>query len=233
MKIAICDDEQLFRETLSNFLHTNECNVELYEFTHAEPLLHSNKQFDLIFLDIEMPGLNGLETAKFINKKSPNTLIIFMTSHSEYVYDAFKVHTFRFLNKPVTVKALKEVIYEAEREIMNNRKVIIKHRGETFEIPMHTIVYLEAFGDGTYIHTNTGKTFESSYQLKEWNEKLKAQSFVKIQRSYIISLKYLLKMKENQIWLEGVEEPFQISRRNMAYFKNIYLSYIKKNAHIM
>ncbi len=122
MKIAICDDEQIFRDTLYKKLVKYNKTFEIKEFRTGRELIDSRIKFDIIFLDIEMPELNGMDTAKKLRKLSVGSIIIFLTSHIECIQDAFKVKAFRFLSKPVQEDALNEALEEAEKEIVGQEK---------------------------------------------------------------------------------------------------------------
>ena len=186
MKAAICDDEKIFRDDLIKHLQKMDPDLEFHEFTNGKELIRSKMQFDIIFLDIEMPELDGMETAAKLRKLSVGSLIIFLTSHIERVQDAFKVKAFRFLTKPVEAEPLLEALKSAKAEIEQQEKVVINQKGRIYELKLTDIVYIEAYGDGTYIYDNRDNVYECSVQLKEWNNRLEGSGFYKIHKSYII-----------------------------------------------
>lgn len=102
MKIAVCDDEQesliLTKEILQNY---KSISITIDCFTSGKELLHSNAAFDIILLDIDMPDLSGIETAKKIRETNPSVPILYLTDYTDYVFSAFEVHAFAYLIKPV------------------------------------------------------------------------------------------------------------------------------------
>lgn len=110
MNIAICDDERIFRDTLEQAIRAQLKICSIRQFVCGEDLLREAADFDVIFLDIEMPGLNGMQTAEMIRKLSKEIRIVFLTSHGEFVHDAFRVRAFRYLSKPIEPSTLQETL---------------------------------------------------------------------------------------------------------------------------
>ena len=232
MKIAVCDDERMIRELLCGYLNEYNNLFDIRCFSSGEEITAARDSFDIIFLDVQMTGIDGMETAKRLRAKGCGALIIFLTSYMEYVFDAFKVNTFRYLPKPLEKGKFLEALSAAEREIKANRKVTVSRFGETSEIALDKLAYLEAFGDGTYLHCSKSEYYESGLALKEWETKLSPHGFFRISRSMLVSLGAIQKYSGNEVWLKGFAEPFTVSRRSVTDFKNEYMNYIKTHAHI-
>ena len=142
MKIALCDDEKIFRDDIYRYIIKYNPDYEIREFPNGRALLNSREEFDIIFLDIEMPELNGMDTAAKLRNFSSDSIIIFLTSHIEKVQDAFKVRAFRFLTKPVQEDALKEAFTQAVKEISEQEKILINQKGRISEVKIDDIVYI-------------------------------------------------------------------------------------------
>ena len=233
MKIALCDDEKIFRDDIYRYIIKYNPDYEIREFPNGRALLNSREEFDIIFLDIEMPELNGMDTAAKLRNFSSDSIIIFLTSHIEKVQDAFKVRAFRFLTKPVQEDALKEAFTQAVKEISEQEKILINQKGRISEVKIDDIVYIEAFGDGTYIYDAKDNVYECTVQLKEWDSRLSGKNFFKIHKSYIISMRYVTGFTGNHLTLNGVPSEFTVSRRNVTSFKEAYLNFVKNNSHIV
>ena len=233
MKIAICDDEKHMRSLLRQKLAARSGEIKVTEFSGGRELISSKESFDMIFLDIEMPDLDGMETAARLREKGVSSLMIFLTSHEEFMRDAFKVKAFRFLSKPVDEKELDEAMSEAEKELSAQNKLIIEQRGRIYEVRSADVLYIEAYGDGTYIYDNAGNVYDSKKQLKQWEEELSGQPFFKIHKSYIVSLAQVARIEGAEVTLIGQKKPLTVSRRNLSAFKEAYLDHVRKNARIV
>ncbi|MBP3617471.1 MAG: response regulator transcription factor [Lachnospiraceae bacterium] len=229
-RIAVCDDEKIFREQVIKQIRAYDDRVVLHEYTSGDKLLQTGEVYDLIFLDIEMPGSNGMVTAKKLREKKVESHIVFLTTHKECVFDAFKVRAFRFLNKPVNPAKLREVLQELEKEKQSDERIVVEQKGKSFDILLKHVVYLEAFGDGTYIYDKYGQVYSSSMQLKEWEEKLQEKGFYRIHKSYMVSMAYVKSRDKEMLELSDLDVTLKIARRNVGEFKEAYLNYVDKNA---
>ncbi len=234
-KIAVCDDEQIFIDDVVAKLKEQSEQCEISEYTSGEELLDSPLDFNIIFLDIEMTGINGINTAFLLRERKYDGMIIFLTSHTEFMPDAFKVKAFRFLDKPLDNENFNEAFSEAKKEILNTEHILLSDRsGKKVYLKLIDIVYLEAYGDGTYIYGNTGNVYDTDKPLKYWKEQIGSEHFYQIHKSFIVSYLYVSAiLKSDQVAMRGIEQPLDISRRNVVPFRNGFFGYIKKHAKVM
>lgn len=129
LKIAICDDETILCKELKEKISKFYSEYSIDTFHSGKELLRCPNEYDIIFLDIEMPGEDGMETAKKLRSQNCKSYIIFLTSHTEYMPDAFKVKAFRFLAKPLDEEHLKEALADAQKELADSKKIIISNFG--------------------------------------------------------------------------------------------------------
>lgn len=234
-KIAVCDDEQIFVDDVVKKLKEQSEQCEISEYISGEDLLNSPLEFDMIFLDIEMTGINGINAAFTLRERGFDGMIIFLTSHTEFMPDAFKVKAFRFLDKPFDSEKFNEAFSEAKKEIMNTEHILLSDRnGKTVYLKLTDIVYLEAYGDGTYIYGKTGIVYDTDKPLKYWKEQIGSEHFYQIHKSFIVSYLYVSDIsKDGQVVMKGFKQPLDISRRNVVPFRNGFFDYIRKYARIM
>jgi DNA-binding LytR/AlgR family response regulator len=234
-KIAVCDDEQIFIDDVVAKLKEQSEQCEISEYTSGEELSDSPLDFNIIFLDIEMVGINGINTAFSLRERKYDGMIIFLTSHTEFMPDAFKVKAFRFLDKPLDDEKFNEAFTEAKKEILNAEHILLSDRsGKKIYLKLTDIVYLEAYGDGTYIYGKTGSVYDTDKPLKYWKEQIGSEHFYQIHKSFIVSYLYVSTiLKSDQVVMKVVERPLDISRRNVVPFKNGFFDYIKKYAKVM
>lgn len=233
MRIAVCDDEKIFRDQTISCIKSHDNDYRIYEYKSGQELLCTKEDFDIIFLDIEMPGMDGMSVAKELRSNGVESIIIFLTSHTELVYDSFKVEAFRFLNKPVNQLALKEAIDDAAVKILSTEKLVINQKGKLHNVNLKDIVYLEAFGDGTYIYDKSGNVYEALVQLKEWEQRLKEKNFFKIHKSYIVSLMYVKNLEDGKLELNYSNTVLTVSRRNLKSFRDAYMEFIRSHARVI
>ena len=196
MTALIIDDNLIARATLGQLASQVRdlevrCEydnaIDAYNHLQSEPV-------DLIFLDIEMPEMSGLELTKSLVSKPP--LIIFTTSKSEYAVEAFELNVVDYLVKPVSpIRFLQAV--EKARESVDSKKEIVQVKQDEFifvrdsnitrRIKFDDILYAEAMGDYVKFYTPT-KTYAIHGTLKSAEEKLPAVNFIRIHRSYIVAL---------------------------------------------
>ena len=231
MKInaAICDDQLvLAKETAYELSQLcPDYSVDIY--TSGRELIQSEVYYDLIFLDIEMPEQDGMQTAEQIREHGNGGHIVFLTSHTERMPDAFKVKAFRFLCKPIESEKFREAVIQAEKEILNDKKISLIEKGRTRLISLNDIVCVEAFGDGTYIHTKY-EIIENSRTLKYWKDVLGKEHFYQTHKSYLVALRYVKSIGVTDAEMLYMKERPLISRRRQAEFNKEFLTYVKRNA---
>lgn len=234
MRIAICDDVKGYRETVKTCINAYNSEFEVEEYTNGSELLATDKRYDLLFLDIEMPGLDGMTTAKKLRECKDDVRIVFLTSHDEFVYDAYEVKAFHFLRKPLETERLEKVLKMVEEELSEDEQVKLEWDGEAYYVKVKDIVYLEAYGDGVYLFDRFGKVYEERREtLKNWNARLKEKGFVQVHRTYLISMRYIERYGADRIKLKYVEEPIVMSRRYASGFKDTFFQFVEENGRVI
>lgn len=232
LKVAVCDDEIIIAKEISKEL-TQLCpDYSVDIFTDGKDLINTEIHYDLIFLDIDMPQLDGMQTAEHIRANGNGEYIIFLTSHTEFMPDAFKVKAFRFLIKPIDHEKFNEAVIQAEKEILNDEKVSISEKGKTRLVSIKDIVCVEAFGDGTYVHTKY-EAIENNKTLKYWKGVLGNEHFFQTHKSYIVAFRYVKCIGVSDIEMQFMTEKPLVSRRKQSEFNQMFFNYVKRNARIL
>ncbi|MFQ9515778.1 MAG: LytR/AlgR family response regulator transcription factor [Eubacterium sp.] len=231
LSVAICDDEKIIRSEIKRILLEIRPEYDVSIYGSGRELIKSKKVYDLIFLDIEMPELDGMKTAEILRKNENDEYIIFLTSHVELMPEAFKVKAFRFLNKPIESEKFCEAVTEAEKEILSNEKLAVSIKGEMKLIGLKDIVYLEAFGDGTYIYTNK-EVIESGNTLKYWSQRLGTKYFFQTHKSYIVALRHVENIDATRVKMKFncKEEEVPVSRRKRTQLKQAVFEFVRGNS---
>lgn len=227
LKMAVCDDDVIICRQMSELLQERDRDYTIDVYVSGKELIESQKEYDVIFLDIEMEPIDGIETAKILRNKRRKDYIIFLTSHTDYMPEAFKVQAFRFLQKPIQIQQFTEAITEAEKDILEDEKFVVSSDEGMVLINQKDIVYIEALGDGSCLHTEK-ETYVIKKYLKQWEAILDSSRFFKIHKSYLLGLRYVKVMNESNVELNVDDISLPVARRRRKAFENNYIEYVKK-----
>lgn len=207
MNCLIIDDNKLARTAMKQLAgHVDQLRVagECASALEAYNILQKEK-IDILLLDIEMPGMNGIELTRNIGRKGP--IIIFTTAKKDYALEAFELHVADYLIKPVTpsrflqaIERAKELYQGSTRELhdTDNEFVFIRDNGILRKIRLDEILYLEAMGD--YVKLHTGQKFHAVHStLKSIEERLPDTKFIRVHRSYIVALDKIESIQDGDI----------------------------------
>lgn len=231
IRIAICDDEKHFVEQLKNILLTYNKNIEetiyVEEFYDGIMLLDKyDCRFDIIFLDIKMPYMDGVKVAEKIREKDKDVRIIFLTSLLGRAVDGYKVRAENFLIKPIEKK---KVIHEIDNYIMLIRMnkqycILIENTEGQFRVPIASLKYIETYNRNLLIHTEE-QSIVCYKKLKELKEHLKDYGFAQSHKGYLVNLSYVKSIKGNDIMLT-TKEVLPISRAMKKEFMQCLANYM-------
>ena len=229
MRIAICDDEELYRVELKTILDKLLINVDynIDTFDDGNRLIESFKAqpYDILFLDIEMPAVDGITLAKSLRAISEKVFIVFLTSHVEYAIEGYEVNALRYLTKPVDIEKLKEVIRYVQEKQGAVRQLIIKEDGEELLINITDVIYIESMNQNVRIVTTKGEHV-IRYNIGDFEDQLKNDGFFRSHRGYLISLAKVKKLSKNDVIMEG-DVVLPVSRSNVKALKDTLYSYVE------
>lgn len=199
MQVAICDDERIFREELKEILiqykTEKRLHIDIFEYENGQELLASENVFDMVFMDYQMPKLNGLEAARILRTKNSICSIIFITSYPEFILDSFEVQPFRFMVKPIKNEKIYEVIGSYIKQQKLLYPLIVIENGEQKSVNAQDIIYIE--GDGKYCIIRTNKeTIHSSKTISHVHKLLPEYCFYRIHKSYVINMYCVSSLKK-------------------------------------
>lgn len=222
MKIAICDDEQEARDILKKILEEYEENLEKIDtYSSGEEFLLSDIKYDLLFLDIDMKGINGIETARKIRLKDKKLKIVYVTAYKEYAGQAFSVHAFGYLLKPVK----KEKVYAQIKDALSYREEVAK------EIPVIEFITLEGrirvecdkicyfeFSNRKIKLVLNDKRYFMKGKISDIKEKMEGYGFASPHKSFVVNLDQIKNIKGYDIYLMN-DEILPLSQKQAVAFK--------------
>ncbi|MDC7279313.1 MULTISPECIES: LytR/AlgR family response regulator transcription factor [Pseudobutyrivibrio] len=235
IKIAICDDSEYMRKQTDDLLlkYSLEKNLDysVKQFDNGEALLEEIDSFNLIFLDyqFEGKGADGMTIAKEIRKKNSDVTIIFLSSYTNVVFEAFEVSAFRFLIKPLSEESLYTTMDDYMKSIQSDKTILIKVDGTNHIIYESQITYIEANGKKAIIHlANDSEPIEVNETLSDVEEKITENCFNRCHKSFVVNMKYIDSFCHTDIILTN-KESVMVSRQKYKSFCDAYAEYISNN----
>ena len=235
MRIAICDDEEQYRAQLMACLTKlgGALDTDVESFYDGNELLreYEKEPFDIVFLDIEMPLMDGITLAKKLRAISEKVYIVFLTGHVEYAIEGYEVNALRYLTKPVQIEKLKEVLQFVKDKSKSHRQLIIKEDGEEILINLEDIIYFEAQNQNVLIHTTRGD-HNIRYNIGDFENQLKNDGFFRTHRGFIVSLSKVKRLVKNDVILSGDEGEVivPVSRNSLKALKEALYSFVEGQA---
>ena len=239
MRIALCDDDRIFLELFEKYV--KKCfdrfftNVSIYKYTNGITLLdrHRNDPFDLIFLGIDMPQISGFEVAERFKITNPNSRFVFVTSHSELVFQSFDFQPFNFIQKGDRERMLAKidkVAFQLMRELKQSKKIILedKNYGRT-AVYLKDIKYIESSGHYVKYYIDK-KEFPIKLRgsISGLEEQYVTADFVHIHRRYIVNLKHIFNVDAgNGVVILKQGEQLPLSRTLKDIVSEQYSQYLR------
>lgn len=235
IKIAFCDDDQEELSKLKDYLfeylaEPSSVNVEYSLFRSGTELLsaaESGERFDIIFLDVMMPFINGIDTAKELRQFNGMSKIIFLTSSREFAVESYAVKAFQYLLKPIQQNGFIALLRSVLDEILDEeqRYMVVETKNKLEKIFFFNIVYIEIMGRTLYYHLRNGNVLEQFGSMAELAKKLAVYPmFFKSHRSYLVNMDYISNITATEIRMNtGSRIP--ISRKSHTTVKKAYLEY--------
>ncbi|MFH5849680.1 LytR/AlgR family response regulator transcription factor [Clostridium perfringens] len=221
--IALCEDNSLQREELKNNLSKvlDEIGVEykLLTFETGEDLLREYPEnLDMLFLDIQMGELTGMETARKVRKYDDKVEIIFITALWDYIQKGYEVRAFRYLIKPVKFKELQEQVTACVGNILHKRYtyITIKDKNNVLKIRTEDILFLETFERKVIIHTNS-QDYIVKMSMNKLEKELNNKGFFRCHTSYIVNLIKIEEIKKDYLLINKFTLP--VSKHRMKNLK--------------
>lgn len=225
LDIAVVDDEKVIREYICELIEKQRPESRTEAYATGEELLASGRLFDIVFLDIQMDGINGIETARVLQKRQEETVLIFITGLKEYVFDAFDLYAFQYLLKPLDENKFSEVLDRAVKEAgrkKGKRGLFIKARNLTLDVA--DILYIESRGKKVEIHTA-----RESIEIYGTMEELEGQlgtGFYRCHRAYIVNMAHITEYGSDSIQLTNGNRVY-LAKRKYGEFVKAYMWHLQ------
>lgn len=232
MKLCICDDDEVIHKTIKSYCNIISVNsqYEFFDSFSAEELLDNyskNQHYDIIFLDIEMDIISGIEAAEKIKKISPNVIVVFISNYPQYVFDTFKVEPLHFLVKPISEEEFISVFQRAMHKYKClNSSITLKWQNERYVINVDTIKYIEGYKRHITVFTKDCM-YEAIGKIPDLLNELSPHGFIRTHQGFIVNMNYIKRFDPTDVVLfDGTKVMISVRKRAEAlqqfdkYLKN-------------
>lgn len=235
LRIIVCEDNKILCDTYAEMVRNifdeegfgDEEIVEIVKYQSGEEVLKDTGEKDIVFMDVELEQMSGIEVSYKLKEKYPRIIIFIVTAYGQYIDDAFRVNAFRFIKKDFDIERFKRNVREALQVYYSDGgKVLVQEKKVTYTKYKSEIIFIEAKGHGSIVHTSE-KSYYSQHTMKEWKKTLNKGCFIQSHRSYIVNLNYIRRLTEKEIYFENCENIAFIAERTYKRFIKQYDAYRK------
>lgn len=234
IRIAIVEDEPDASETLKNMIqkfgaeHAPSAAFDIAVFSDAETFLRDLRDYEVIFLDIQMDGMSGMDAAREIRKRNEEVLIVFVTNMAQYAIESYEVEAYDFILKPLSYhnffmkfrRILKKIAH-----LSNDDYCTLTTRFETRKVKIKDIIYVESCNHNLIFHIHGGEEVRiTGSTMNEWERKLTPYYFIRCNSGFLVNLKYVSAVRGEYVETEG--QKLHISRSRRQSFLAAFAKYV-------
>ena len=234
---AVCDDDIAFTKVLYNNLNNilisapSTIEYKVLQYTSSKQLLDdiSIHPINILLLDIDMPNINGFQIAEILQKKSPDTIIIFVSAYDNLVYDSFQFNPFCFLRKNhlknelmPTIQKVLNVFFE------NNNTILFKTIEGNINVRVKDINFIESNKNYYEINMISGRVYKCRGTLSSIEAYLPSDDFYRIHKAFIINFNNIVSVDSNRKITIANKKYFYVSLRKWSSFKSLYMDFSRK-----
>lgn len=217
IKVCVCDDDETIVNRICSVIDSlskkNNIISKVEIFYDGATLLNNiqnnNSYYDVIFLDIEMNNMDGIETAKRLRLRDELVHIIYVTSHENYAIDAFAVRPYQFVLKPFKDEIIEKYFLDVYEKIINNDETFeFKHKGTYYKLLLKNVKYFESKNRSIEVYMTDGTIYEF-YDRLDSVEKYLSNSkmdFLRIHKSILVNSRYIVKKRYDHVELTNGEK---------------------------
>ncbi len=232
IRIAICDDEKEMSDRTaklaSDFFRRKNLQTTLLQFSGGEELLRYDKPIDILFLDIQMKGPDGMETARKLRERGFKGFLIFITIFKEMVFQSFEVQAYDYLVKPLEEAHFERTMERLYSSMQNacEANLLVRKGSESRMIPFDEIIFCEIIDRKIYLHLVSAEVADFYERIENLENRLDGR-FYRCHRSFLINLQHLKGYKDGRAYMTGGTE-IPVSRLRAKEFSGVILQYMKE-----
>lgn len=222
MRIAVVDDELVWREKIKNYLKKIVKKYDVVNvFVSGKDFLEKSEKFDIVFMDVEMKEMGGLETTQIYKEKYPGAVVAMLTTHDEMCSQGYMVDAFRYISKTDMYKGIQEALYSLQKVLRNNKTIEINilSKGK-YQVDINNIIYVETCGRNTLVHMR-GRNCICTESMKDMCDKLEKESFFKCHQSFLVNIDDVADYDKEDVFLKNGES-IMLSKRQRKAFEEAF-----------
>ena len=241
LKIALLDDDKtallISKGAIESFFQEKNIAISLDAFSSPVNFLAMAKEenYRLVFLDIDMPELNGLEVGEQVKAINPQTDIIYLSQREDLVFDTLKLHPFGFIRKSKIIQDFANVLELFVNTALNtnseNKKITISSKTETISADIDTIMYIEGNRNYQTFYLKDGSTFDARVLMGDLEVKLKEHGFIRVHKGYLVNFLFIRTIGVNEVTLTN-NKILPMSNKRKDSIMEEYLAITRKNKSI-
>ena len=232
IRVGVAEDDPAACQTILDYLNRYQREESerfiVSAFGDGSELVSSYTPiYDILLLDIEMPGMNGIYVGNELKKANRNVIVFVVTSYSEYLDEAMRFHVFRYLSKPLDKQRFFRNLKDALAYYNSiTLKIPVETKQAVYSFPASQIIAIEAQGRKVIVHT-ARQDFDSIHNMNYWLEKLPQNSFFQTHRSFIVNFEHIVDFDHSTVHLSNPQITAYLTRRKYSSFRNAYLLYLE------
>lgn len=223
IKIGICDDfpeaVKELKDKVEKCLLESGYHAEIKMFLSGQELLEEIEELDIVFLDIDMPEMDGIETGKMICSKNENCKIIIATGREDRFKEAFKINTFRFVSKPFNINEIKEALEDVWQTFIGIDTIELYQNRVLYSVEQKNIIYFYAYDSYVEAIVGTSK-MRREISLAQLENLIDTRIFYRISRKYIVNLMHIDQYQNGTVYIR--DEKLKVARARKKEFEKIY-----------
>lgn len=235
LNILICDDDIMIinkiNSLLNHYFSQHSMEYLIFSSVDSAEIYESDQVFDIAYIDIEMPGINGLKLSQKLKQNNPDILIMIITAFESYLDDAMEIHVYRYLSKPIDENRFFINLTSALKKYHNfHHEILLTNQSKTVRITTSDIIYITVLGHKKMICTKDALYYSNrslTELVKEINE---PQNFAFSHSSYLIHLKYVTYFDKSSVTVRlspSKTELLPMSQRKYVSFKKSFIEYME------
>ena len=241
LKIALLDDDKtallISKGAIESFFQEKNIAISLDAFSSPVNFLAMAKEenYRLVFLDIDMPEINGLEVGKQLKQFNPQTDIIYLSQREDLVFDTLQLHPFGFIRKSRIIQDFANVLELFVNTALNtnseNKKITISSKTETISADIDQIMYIEGNKNYQTFYLKDGSVFDARVLMGDLETKLKEHGFIRVHKGYLVNYLYIRSIGTNEVSLTN-NKVLPLSSKRKDEIMAEYLKITRQNKSV-